>query len=507
MDDPPNPTLSEKARLSGARPLRIQDRVRADDSPHDQAPSELSRRAVDPIQDPVPSNKSKSSGTVHRPSNFPPEFYDKLSRVWPTRRALRELDRRNKNLPLSKPTARPRLPRSSKVATLAKQFGSNLSSVAAAGGLDLSDLRGYQSPTSSAMASPSVSSSSSQKTRSTKATTLSSKSKRSSAYDANFEQHCIDYQIYPPFHKFADGRRPLKPANLDEIQQALRVPRGSLSPSVVPETAFEDFQIKNTTKSEGAMMRSVVPIVTGDLDIPNEGHLPFTNLELMTENTTAIPVPDFFDGVLPGAVDRQVREDLNKIIVPTKHANTPIAANLFLEAKGPAGTGDVAKGQAIQDGATGTRLIFALQNYRLKTPIYDGNAYTFSATLVDGQVKLNAHHLTAPAIPGQRPEYWTTQLKAYALTSDDEVWSEGIGAFRNMRVLAKGYRDRFINIANTRAREQNQDTLTTEEHDQASSPADYFDCLPFAPSHDSDEETQGTDAGFAIETKRTMQKI
>ncbi len=100
-------------------------------------------------------------------------------------------------------------------------------------------------------------------------------------------------------------------------------------------------------------MRKVVPALAGDLDILNEGHLPFTNLESMTENTTAIPVPDFFDGVLPGAVDKRVREELNRIIVPTKHASVPIAANLFLEAKGPAGTGDVAKGQAVQNGATG----------------------------------------------------------------------------------------------------------------------------------------------------------
>src|SRR5437762_10083371 len=42
-----------------------------------------------------PSKKFKSTKDHHSASNFPPAFYDSLSKVWLTRRALRELDRRN----------------------------------------------------------------------------------------------------------------------------------------------------------------------------------------------------------------------------------------------------------------------------------------------------------------------------------------------------------------------------------------------------------------------------
>ncbi len=141
------------------------------------------------------------------------------------------------------------------------------------------------------------------RTQSTKATTVSSKSRRSSAYDANFEQHLIDHNIYPPLYDFPDDRTPPKPANWAEIRQVLKVPRGSLSPSRIPESAFEDFQRKNKTKFEGTVMRNVVPLLVGKAKIPNEGNLPFTNLDSLTDNTTVNPVPDFFDGARAGDLE------------------------------------------------------------------------------------------------------------------------------------------------------------------------------------------------------------
>ncbi|KAL7923273.1 hypothetical protein ACQKWADRAFT_312374 [Trichoderma austrokoningii] len=365
------------------------------------------RRAGDPLQDLTPSKKLKSSGTVHRPWNFPPEFYDNLSKVWLTPLALQELDRRNDQNP-----------------------------------------------------PPSVFSSSRQ-TQSTKPTTLSTK--RSTAYDANFRQHCEDYHIYPPFYRFPDGRRPQKPANLDEIRHALRVPRASLSPSVASESAFEEFQFKNTIKSEDTVMRNIIPLIAGDADILNEGHLPFTNLASITKNSIVYPYPDFFDGAHPEAVDQEVREALDKIIIPTEKANAPIAPNLFLEAKSSGGTLDVAEGQVILDGAHGTIIMHTLQNHLLEEPVYDGNAYTFTATFIGGYLNLYAHHPTAPAEVGQNPGCHITQLNAYALTGNYEGWLKGIGAFRNLRKLAKRYRDQFIEAVNARVHRKNAEVAIVEE--------------------------------------------
>lgn len=352
---------------------------------------------------------------------------------------------------------------------------------------------------------------SSKQTQSTKPTTVTAKTRRSSAYDANFEQHLIDNNIYPPFYDFPDNREPPEPGNWEEIRQALKAPRGSLSPSTVPNSAFKDFQRRNRTTSEGTIMRNVVPLIAGNSTIPNEGHIPFLNLDSITDNTTVNPVPDFFDGARYGDLDRRVRQDLDKIIIPTKKAGVPVAPNFFLEAKSSGGTFQVADGQAVLDGAHGATMMHALQNYLQAEPVYDGNAYAFTSTLLSGTLTLYAHHITAPVAPGQRPCQHTTQLTAYALTGDDEAWLKGTAAFRNLRMLAKDYRDRFIEAANARARKQHAEATDTEgtdlagtieqEQEGGSSPLDFYDCQTFAEPEDDElgtQETQDVNVGLAI---------
>lgn len=352
-----------------------------------------------------------------------------------------------------------------------------------------------------APARASTPSASSRPTQSTKPTTVTSKSRRSSAYDENFKQHLIDINIYPPFYDFPDNREPPEPGNWDEIQQALKVHRGSLSPSTVPNSAFKDFQRRNNSESEDTIMRNVVPLIAGNsTTIPNEGHIPFINLNSITNNTTVNPVPDFFDGARPDDLDRKVREDLDKIIIPSKKAGVPIVPNFFLEVKSCTGTFFVADGQAVLDGAHGAIMMHALQNYLQAEPLYDGNAYAFTSTLLDGFLTLYAHHITAPVAPGQRPCQHTTQLDAYALTGNNKKWLEGTAAFRNLRMLAKDYRDRFIRTANARARKQDGEATDTEGTDLAntieeeqqggSSPFDFYDCLTDAEPEDDEPETQ-----------------
>jgi hypothetical protein len=62
-------------------------------------------RADDLSQEHRPNKKIKSRDRLHGQSNFPPEFWDNLSKVWLTRRALRELDRRNSAQPAPRPAA------------------------------------------------------------------------------------------------------------------------------------------------------------------------------------------------------------------------------------------------------------------------------------------------------------------------------------------------------------------------------------------------------------------
>lgn len=275
--------------------------------------------------------------------------------------------------------------------------------------------------------------------------------RRSSAYDNNFEQHLLDHAIYLEGYEYPEDRGSPKPKNLGQIRHQLLATRASLSSLRAHDSLFLEFQQKKKTKSEGTVMRKVVPLIAGNDHIPNEGHLPFTNLESLTSDTTVKPVPDYFDGARIAEVHNQVRRDLDTIIIPTKHVNVPVAPNFFLEAKAPTSTADVALRQSCYYGAYGARAIHALQNYGNEDPAYDNSAYTFSSTYYDGLLRLYAHHLQAPTTPGGLPEYHMTRITGIDLGEDTETLIKGVTAFRNARDLAEQHRNCFIKAANSRA--------------------------------------------------------
>lgn len=198
-------------------------------------------------------------------------------------------------------------------------------------------------------------------------------------------------------------------------------------------------------------MRNVIPILAGDANIPNEGHLPFTNLESLTDEATVKAVPDFFDGARSGSVNKPVSTALGRMIVPTKHTDALVLPNFFLEAKAPKGGADVVLRQACYDGAYGARAMHSLQNYGETEPAYDGNAYTYSSTYHDGTLKLYTHHFTAPAVVGGRPEYHMTKLRGFDVTDTRESFTQGATVFRNARDFAKQHRDDLIKTANARS--------------------------------------------------------
>ncbi|KAM0458078.1 hypothetical protein ACHAO4_002802 [Trichoderma viride] len=236
------------------------------------------------------SNRAKSSGT---PRELPSRILRQLVKDLATRRALRELDRRNENLPLSnyKPAVEFVKPRGAKLAALAKLGISERAQFAASGGLDLSHLKGFPEPANvtHSMASPLL--------------PLNRDTARTSAYDDNFAQHCAKYCIYLPRHKFPDGRRSPNPNYFGEIREALKQRRPSLSPYIVPETAHEDFLEKLPGATKGDLVRRLIPLLVGNADIPNSGNCHFTNLISRTEYTTVTPVPDYFEGTLLEDVD------------------------------------------------------------------------------------------------------------------------------------------------------------------------------------------------------------
>lgn len=132
-DSLPDQNPIKKTRLNGVsrnQSRTLTTKSRADEPSHDRASPELKsggvspphsrsqtrkRRAEDVLPKQVLPKKSKSTCTVLAPSNFPPEFYDNLSKIWLTPRALQELDRRNE---VAGPSRKPR--RLAKLTALAK---------------------------------------------------------------------------------------------------------------------------------------------------------------------------------------------------------------------------------------------------------------------------------------------------------------------------------------------------------------------------------------------------
>lgn len=289
---------------------------------------------------------------------------------------------------------------------------------------------------------------------------------KSSPYDPNFEQKLIDSGVYP-------DNRASKPGNWQEIQEHLRAARSSLSPSRFDDDDFERFQkLCQTASREPRTMQKAVSVVEGQDDtyFTSGGTVLFTKLEKFDKDLS-VPKPDVYDGARPEQINSDVRKRLDKHVTPSNATSLPAVPNFFLEGKSAKGRADIAMLQACHDGAVGARAMHSLQNYEVETPIYDGNAYTFTNTYHGGTgtLQMFTTHPTAPTEPGGRPEYHMTQLRSFAMTDTPDRFREGATAFRNARDLSKANRDSFIEQANEAARQMPADTPSSTLIDRRTS--------------------------------------
>ncbi|PQK09885.1 hypothetical protein BB8028_0002g02090 [Beauveria bassiana] len=423
-------------------------RQRADEPSQQDNPPTKSRkrqRVDEPSQDDHQVKKPRRA--VEHPNSwqYPPEFWDRLSKVPLIHSAIAELDRRTCTRPSRPP------PSTGHIRHLTPTAPSELARFARHGGPDLRDLRGYPPATSNRHPVGAMSSSRSRATKSTNPTTLpttgtTTTKKSTTPYNRGFEQHLTDHGVHPIY----SSTEP----ELEEAMAAIAVPRSSLSPSKFSDGAFKSFRESNArAKDEDDVKADVIPIMSGPRQADHllARNTVFGNLEPLTDGTLAPANPDIYYGAYPDELDRSIREELAGHIIPSTMQDKPMAPNFFMKVKGPDGSAAVATRQARYDGAIGSRGIHSLQNYGREEPQYDGQAYTFSSTYHDGYLKLYAHHITAPTTPGARPEYHMTQAGAYAMTHTRKSFVEGATAFRNVRDLAKRHRDSFIQAANARA--------------------------------------------------------
>ena len=271
----------------------------------------------------------------------------------------------------------------------------------------------------------------------------------------------IDNGVYPDGYEGLDGDPP-EPENLEAIRQALAQSRGSLSPSRFSESAFAQFKRENRqAKSESQAVGNVIPYITGSKDkqYATAGGVKFTNLAKFDPSITILQQDGYY-GAKPAQIDRRVRSDLNEYIIPSSDTSLPAAGNFFREDKSAKGRADVAQNQAMHAGAVGARGIFHLQNYGNATPVYDGNAYTIASTYHPGTgtLQMYATHPSQPASAGGDPQYYMTQLRAYAMTDTSDSFRHAASAYRNAGEWTQQQRDRFIANANAVAQRRSTET-------------------------------------------------
>ncbi|RJE18550.1 hypothetical protein PHISCL_09110 [Aspergillus sclerotialis] len=408
--------------------------------------------------------KQHQHNTLPQPKG--PAYWDNLSKIWLTKGALKELDRRNSYLEPRQEYHRP----------VTRQFNAErkkrwkprfapdflrdctpsclkqLERFSKLGGPDLSNLRNYPEPGNpldepmtsqerkrSALSQSTSSLPTSSKTGASKPITKKSKT---GTYTPNFQQYLIDNGIYP--NRFnPNGRRPALPNNWDDINKRLVQRRPSLSLLEFSQEDFGDFQQIDADAEVGDKVKEfVMPKIEGkigDLKCVGGGYL-FGNLADLTDGKLAKAKPDRFYSARPHQLNQQICQQLSDLIIPSTRNHRPIACYY---------------------GALGARAMHALQVYQQQKPIYDNNAYTITSTYADGALKLYTTHLTEPKGADCRPEYIMTQLGGWMMTNNLETSRQGASAYRNTRDWAKEKRDEFIRLANERhlnAQSQTQDS-------------------------------------------------
>ncbi|KAH8427647.1 uncharacterized protein LDX57_005359 [Aspergillus melleus] len=412
----------------------------------------------------------------------PVAYWDNLSTTWLTKDALRELQRRieTKKIQSHPPTDRGY---SEGATSLLQQcslrYRRNIQRHSRRGGPDLSDLRGYPPPRAgpaTPTSRPRIKGSRQmgQKLSPSPSPSTLHDDTSTTPYSRNFEQHLIDHRIYLPLYPGQNIDDDNEPTNIAEIRRRLAAPRRSLDPTTFSEAEHSQFiRAHWAAQNEADVKASVFPFIEGSSTSRQQSvsrDTRFTNLAPITDGTIAQAKPDITYGARPEQLDREIRTQLNRHIVPLTNDSLPVAPNFFVEVKGPYGVPRVADRQACYYGALGARGMESLRSYQPghrqqqqqhnSGPEPRNNAYAVTATYASGSLNLYTSHPTMPVATSQevetsqrRPEYVMTPLRSFAVTSDVESFCAGAAAYRNARDWAGEVRDEAIARANGRLAE------------------------------------------------------
>ena len=270
-------------------------------------------------------------------------------------------------------------------------------------------------------------------------------SRRSSAYHSEFAHHLIDGGIDLPSRRHPS-------ANHQEWNEVLIQPRRSLSPSRMSDGHYHRFvDAADDARNETDVMSFVLPTIVGKRRYPYRTNVRLGNLDPVADGLV-VPQPDYYEGERIGRGSRQLRDQLNKSIVPSKHEDYPFLPNFFTEAKGLEGALGVAQRQAAHDGAVGARGMHRTETHGRRRERFDNKARTVSSILDGaGHLRIFSHHVSKPTGRGTLLQTHMTPLRSYSLTDNPESFRQGVAAYRNASDHAHHHRTETIKNAHRRS--------------------------------------------------------
>ena len=151
------------------------------------------------------------------------------------------------------------------------------------------------------------------------------------AYTGSWEQKPIKNRIYPNGHPKTQAL-----TNLSEIQAMLNRPRPSLDNS---DDDYPEFQKKSEeAKSKSSAMTLVISTLLGNLDIPHEQGILFSNLAYLTDDFQSLPKPDFYDGSHLSTIECGLLKEVKKFIMPSKNPSAAILPTFLVAVAAPSVT-------------------------------------------------------------------------------------------------------------------------------------------------------------------------
>lgn len=273
-------------------------------------------------------------------------------------------------------------------------------------------------------------------------------------YSANFEQIMNDYNM----EFFRRNEAEQRPRNYEEIKRRLGKERPHDSEHL-GHAALDDL---GDTPTHNDLVNCMLPVLHGAKlqGLQNRRFTILKPADIITPKVKQL-APDYYEGVKPSIVNKDLKRALRTSIVPTNYSRDPIAPNIFLEFVAESKDSVITRRQAGIDGVLGARCMNSLQNYPATIPDkgpppeqwkFDGNAYAFSVTYRPRDLTIYSIHMTPPEPHDTIPGYRIVQIEIYSMVSESS-YHEAIAAYRNIRDLAQEYRDHIVAEAGSQAAE------------------------------------------------------